>query len=116
MKKLKEKSLNSLAQGIGKYEDGRNAVKVSDFTDLQSFMSDFLNTPDKKQRRKLSEEFRKRHMELYKFLKENQELLAAETEMSRMIHAAMNGENVETDNKQLSNLLEMMEESMHDVQ
>lgn len=112
MKQLKKKSLAALAESIQKHEDSRNAVKQSDFTDLQTFLSGYLNTPDKKQRKKLAEEFRKRHMELYQFLKENNELIAAETEMTRIIHAAANGEAIETDNKQLTNLLEMMEESM----
>lgn len=116
MKKLRKKSLDGLAAGIAKYEDGRNALKHSDYTDLQTFLSGYLNTPDKKQRKKLAEEFRKRHMELYTFIKENRELIAAETELTRIVHAAVNGETVETEKEQLTNLLQMMEESMHDVQ
>ncbi len=112
MKQLKKKSLSALAEGIQKHEDSRNAVKQSDFTDLQTFLSGYLNTPDKKQRKKLAEEFRKRHIELHQFIKDNAELIAAETEMTRIIRAAANGETVETDNKQLNNLLEMMEESL----
>jgi hypothetical protein len=116
MKKLRKKSLAGLAQGLTRYEDSRNSLKTSDYTDLQTFLSGYLNTPDKKQRRRLAEEFRKRHMELYTFIKENQELIAAETELSRIIHAAVNGETIETEREQLTNLLQMMEESMHDVQ
>lgn len=116
MGKLKNKSIAALAEGISRFEDSRNAVKHSDFTDLKTFMSNFLNAPDKKQRRKLAEEFRKRHMELYQFLKDNAELISAETEISRIVNAAINGENVEADTKQLSNLLAMMEESMHGIQ
>jgi len=117
LKKLKQKSLAALSGGLQKFEDSRNAVKHSDYTDLQTFMHDFLNTPDKKQRQKLAAEFQKRHSELYQFLKENPELVAAETEISRMISAAVSGETQETDSKQLSNLMEMIEESMkHDVQ
>ena len=48
MKKLKQNSLAVLASGLEKFEDSRNAVKHSDYTDLQTFMHDFLNTPDKK--------------------------------------------------------------------
>lgn len=116
MKKLRKKSLAGLAQGLARYEDSRNSLKTSDYTDLQTFLSGYLNTPDKKQRRRLAEEFRKRHMELYTFIKENQELIAAETELSRIVHAAVNGETIETEREQLTNLLQMMEESMHDVQ
>ena len=116
MKKLKQKSLAVLASGLEKFEDSRNAVKHSDYTDLQTFMHDFLNTPDKKQRQKLAAEFQKRHLELYQFLKENPELVAAETETAKIIHATMNGETVETDTRQLTNLFEMIEESLHEVQ
>lgn len=116
MGKLRSKSAAALASGLARYEDSRNAVKHSDYTDLKTFMADFLNTPDKKQRKKLAEEFRKRHTELHQFLKDNAELISAETEISRIVSAAINGENVETDQKQLSNLLEMMEESMHGIQ
>ena len=116
MGKLRSKSTAALVKGLERYEDSKNAVKHSDYTDLKTFMADFLNTPDKKQRRKLAEEFRKRHMELYQFLKDNSQLISAETEISRIVSAAINGENTETDQKQLSNLLEMMEESMHGIQ
>lgn len=116
MKGLKKKSIAALADGMKKFDDSRNAIKRSDFTSLQTFMSAYLNTPDKKQRKKLSEEFRKRHMELYTFIKDNAELIAAETELSRIFQAAMNGETVETEKEQLTNLLQMMEESLHDVQ
>ena len=34
---------------------------------------------------------------------------------ARIIHATVNGENVETETKQLTNLFEMLEESLHDV-
>ena len=112
MKKLRKKSLSELAQGLARYEDRRNVLKTSDYTDLQTFLSGYLNTPDKKQRRKLSEEFRKRHMELYTFIKENPELIAAETELSRIVRAASDGETIETEREQLTNLLQMMAESM----
>lgn len=116
MKHLRKKSLAGLAQGLERYEDSRNSLKTSDFTDLQTFLSGYLNTPDKKQRRRLAEEFRKRHMELYTFIKENRDLIAAETELTRIIHAAVNGETIETEKEQITNLLRMMEESLHDVQ
>lgn len=117
MKELKQKSFSVMENIITEHRKQKNSVRNSDYRDLQSFAADFLNEPDKKRRRKLADEFQKRHAELYQFLKENPELIAAETEMSRMISAAISGETVETDNRQLSNLMEMIEESMkHDVQ
>lgn len=115
MSGIKKKSLKSLANGLAKFEDGRNAVKNSDFTDLKSFIKDYLNTPEPKQRRRLAEEFRKRHLELYAFIKENAELIAAETEITKTVQAALSGEAPEADNKQLTNLLEMIGESMNDI-
>jgi hypothetical protein len=112
---IKKKSLKSLADGLSKFEDSRNAVKNSDFTDLKSFVKDYLNTPESKQRRKLAEEFRKRHLELYTFIKENAELISAETEMTKIVQAAMSGEAPEADNVQLTNLLEMIGESADDI-
>ena len=112
MNSIKKKSVRSLANGISKFEDSRNAVKNSDYTDLNSFLKAFLNTPEPKQRRKLAEEFKKRHLELYNFVKENADLIAAETEISKTIQAAIAGEEQAVDNKQLSNLLEMIEKSM----
>lgn len=109
---IKKKSINSLSKAIGSFEDSRNAVKNSDFTDLKTFVKDYLNTADSKQRKKLSEEFRKRHLELYSFLKENSELISAETDMARIVQAAVNGDEQAADNKQLTNLIEMIEGSV----
>ena len=113
MKQLKQKSLASLSEGLEKY-DNQYSVRKADFRNLQTFISHFLNEPDKKRRKKLAAEFQKRHLELYQFLKENPELVAAETEMSRIVSAAVNGETVENDSRQLSNLMEMIEESLKD--
>ena len=74
-----------------------------------------MNTSEPKQRKKLAEEFRKRHMELYRFLKDNAELIAAETEITKIINAAEAGEQVETDNSRITNLLEMIGESANDL-
>lgn len=113
---IKKKSLKSLADGLSKFEDGRNAVKNSDFTDLKTFIKDYLNTPEPKQRRKLAEEFRKRHLELYAFIKENPDLISAETEIAKTVQAALSGETPEADNGQLTNLLEMIGASADDIQ
>lgn len=113
---IKKKSLTALAEGLSKFEDGRNAVKNSDFTDLKTFVKDYLNTPEPKQRKKLAEEFKKRHMELHTFIKKNAELISAETEMTKIVQAVLSGEVPETENKQLTNLLEMIGESADDIQ
>lgn len=105
----KKKSIAALADGIAKFENGRNAVKHADYSDLQTFLSTYLNTPEPKQRKRLAEEFRKRHLELYQFLKKNPQLLSAETDMAAMIQAAASGNKEETEDKQLTNLFEKLE-------
>ncbi len=112
----KKKCLTALADGLSKFEDGRNAVKSSDFTDLKTFVKDYLNTPEPKQRRKLAEEFKKRHLELYAFIKENTELISAETEITKTVQAALSGVVSEAGNDQLTNLIEMIGESADDIQ
>ena len=106
MSSIKKKSLKSLAEGLSKFEDGRNAVKNSDFTDLKSFIKDYLNTPDPKRRRKLAEEFRKRHLELYTFIKENPDLVSAETEMTKIVQAVLSGDALK--NEQFINPFEVL--------
>lgn len=108
MSSIKKKSLRSLADGLSKFEDSRNTVKNSDFTDLKTFIKDYLNTPEPKQRRKLAEEFKKRHLELYTFIKENPDLISAETDIARTVNAAAGGEDIPSDNKELTNLFEMI--------
>jgi len=115
MNPIKKKSIDRLIDGLSKYEDNKNVVKKSDFTDLKQFLKSFLNTPEPKQRKKLAEEFKKRHLELYNFLKENQELISAETEISRIIQSAMSGETAESENSQLTNLFEMIGKSLNDI-
>lgn len=115
MNPIKKKSIDRLIDGLSKYEDNKNVVKKSDFTDLKQFLKSFLNTPEPKQRKKLAEEFKKRHLELYNFLKENQELISAETEISRIIQSAMSGETAEAENSQLTNLLETIGKSVNDI-
>ncbi len=112
MSSIKKKSIKSLADGLFKFEDSKNAVKNSDYTDLNSFIKDFLNTPEPKQRKKLAEEFKKRHLELYEFIKMNASLIAAETEIAKTVNAALAGEEQAAENKQLTNLLEMIAQSM----
>lgn len=115
MNSIKKKSISTLIEGLSRFEDSKDAVKNSDYTDLKTFIKDYLNTSEPKQRKKLAEEFRKRHMELYRFLKDNAELIAAESEITKIINAAEAGEQVETDNSRITNLLEMIGESANDL-
>ena len=115
MNSIKKKSISTLIEGLSRFEDSKDAVKKSDYTDLKTFIKDYLNTSEPKQRKKLAEEFRKRHMELYRFLKDNAELIAAETEITKIINAAEAGEQIETDNSRITNLLEMIGESANDL-
>ncbi len=115
MNSIKKKSISTLIEGLSRFEDSKDAVKKSDYTDLKTFIKEYLNTSEPKQRKKLAEEFRKRHMELYRFLKDNAELIAAETEITKIINAAEAGEQVETDNSRITNLLEMIGESANDL-
>lgn len=85
-----------------------------DMKDLKSFVGAFLDTSDKKQRRKLAEEFKKRHLELYQFLKENSELVNAETEISKIVTNAMNGDTASAENETISNLFSTIEEGLNE--
>lgn len=116
MSSIRKKSIKTLSEGLFKFEDGKNAVKNADLSDLKTFAGDYLNTPEPKQRKKLAEEFKKRHLELHAFIKENAELISAETEITKIVQAALSGEASEAENKQLTNLIEMIGESTNDIQ
>ena len=105
---IKKQSIRSLADGISKFENSKNIVKKSDFSDFKQFLKIYLNTPEPKQRRKLAEEFKKRHLELYNFIKENQELISAETEISKTVNAIISGDTANSEDKKLSNLFEII--------
>lgn len=109
---IRKQSIKSLSDGISKFENNKNIVKKSDFSDFKQFLKTYLNTPEPKQRKKLAEEFRKRHLELYNFLKENQELVTAETEISKTVNAVLSGDTASSDDKQLTNLFEIIERGM----
>lgn len=105
---IKKQSLKSLSDGISKFENSRNIVKNSDFSDFKQFLKKYLNTHEPKQRKKLAEEFRKRHLELYNFLKNNGDLISAETEISKTVNAILSGDTENSDDKQLTNLFEII--------
>lgn len=106
---LKERSTKNLIEALKKYEDSKSNANMED---LKSFMSAFLNTSDKKQRRKLADEFKRRHMELYQFIKGNEDLINAETEVSKIVTNALNGNTTETENTEISNLFKIIEEGL----
>ena len=106
---IRKQSIKSLSDGISKFENSKNIVKKSDFSDFKQFLKIYLNTPEPRQRKKLAEEFRKRHLELYNFLKDNQELISAETEISKIVNAVLSGDTASSDDKQLTNLFEIIE-------
>lgn len=105
---IKKQSIKSLADGISKFENNKNIIKNSDFSDFKQFLKKYLNTSEPKQRRKLAEEFKKRHLELYEFLKNNADLINAETEISKTVNAVISGDTANSEDKKLSNLLEII--------
>ena len=109
---IKKQSIQSLANGISKFENSKNVLKNSDFSDFKTFLKHYLNTPEPKKRKKLAEEFKKRHLELYQFLKHNQELISAETEISKILNAVLSGDTANSDEKQLTNFFEILEGGM----
>lgn len=112
MNSRKKKSIHQLADGILQFEDKRKSIPQVDFTDLQTFLSAYLNTPEPKKRKKLAEEFRKRHMELYEFLQSNPDLIRAETKITATLQAAASGAAEEEDNGQITNLFEKLQEGL----
>ena len=106
---IRKQSIKSLSDGISRFENNKNVLKNSDFSDFKQFLKTYLNTSEPKQRRKLADEFRKRHLELYEFLKNNQELVSAETEISKTVNDIFSGNTAVSDNRQLTNLFEIIE-------
>ena len=88
---IKDRSIDTLKGGLKDFESGKNIIRNTDFKSLETFMEQYLNICDKKKRTKVAEEFKKRHLELYEFLKSNSELVSAETQISKMISDAMKG-------------------------
>lgn len=105
---IKKQSIKLLSDGISKFENNKNILKNSDFSDFKQFLKNYLNTSEPKQRKKLAEEFRKRHLELYEFLKNNPELISAETEISKTVNAVLSGDTANSDDKQLTNFFEII--------
>lgn len=107
---IKKKSIRSLADGILKFEDKKDALKTSDYSDLKTFVKSYLNTSEPKQRKKLAEEFKKRHLELYEFIQENEELISADMKISKAVQAVVSGkENLNVDTEAVTILDDLKE-------
>ncbi|MDE6539322.1 MAG: hypothetical protein K2K66_03965 [Ruminococcus sp.] len=106
---IRKQSIKSLSDGISNFENNKNILKNSVFSDFKQFLKFYLNISEPTKRKKLAEEFRKRHLELYKFLKENRELVSAETEISKIVNAVLSGDTTSSEDKQLTNLFEIIE-------
>ena len=108
----KKRSIRELADGIKAYENRKKAARDADFTDLEAFQTAFLNEPDPKQRKKLAEEYKRRHAELAAFLGENEELIASDAKISSTVQAAVSGAADETDQTEVTNLFEKIREGL----
>ena len=86
MNSRKKKSIHQLADGILQFEDKRKSIPQADFTDLQTFLSAYLNT--------------------------NPELIRAETKITATLQAAASGAAEEEDNGQITNLFEKLQEGL----
>lgn len=108
----KKKSIKELAEGMKAYEDKKKNMQNADFTDLESFSSVYLNEPDPKRRKRLAEEYKKRHAELAAFLGENEELVSSDAKISAAVQTAVSGAAEETDNTEVTNLFEKIREGL----
>lgn len=108
----KKKSIKALADGMKAYEDKKKDMQDADFTDLESFRSTYLNESDPKRRRKLADEYKKRHAELAAFLDENSDLISSETKISAKVQAALSGTVEESDSTEVTNLFEKIREGL----
>ena len=108
----KKKSIKALAEGMKAYEDKKKGMQDTDFTDLESFRTAYLNEPDSKRRKKLAEEYKKRHSELAAFLNENSGLISSDTKISSIMQQTASGIAEETDNTEVSNLFEKIKEGL----
>ncbi len=67
---IKKQSLQSLADGILKFENSKNIVKNSDFSDFKQFLKKYLNTPEPRQRKKLAEKENRQLSNLFEIIED----------------------------------------------
>lgn len=80
---------------LGQAVDNIDNIKVkTDIKSLGELSEAFINTSDKADRKKLADDYKKRHSELQAFLDNNPELVNAEVERA-LLAAALGGEYAE---------------------
>ncbi|MCM1315139.1 MAG: hypothetical protein NC244_07225 [Alistipes senegalensis] len=91
---------------------GFEKFQKADYTNCKSFFESFLNTPDPDERKRLALEFKKRHTELYNFIENNQELISAEHNISKLTNGIF-PENSENSGK--TNFFEIIQDKLNDL-
>lgn len=88
---IKNRSINNLLRGLDEFEKGKKQSATNNSKTLKTLMEDYLNTPNKRQRERMTEEFKARRLEFAEFLKANPELVTAEAQRA-LIASAVGGE------------------------
>lgn len=88
---IKNRSINNLLRGLDEFEKGKKQSATNNSKTLKTLMEDYLNTPNKRQRERMTEEFKARRLEFAEFLKANPELVTIETK-NALISAAVGGQ------------------------
>ena len=91
---------------------GFEKFQKADYTNCKSFFESFLNTPDPERRRQLATEFKKRHSELYDFVKNNQDLMLAEHDISKLSDGIFPENSEKSGN---TNFFEIIREKLNDL-
>ena len=91
---------------------GFENFQKADYTNCKSFFESFLNTPDPQKRRQLATEFKKRHAELYDFIKNNQELMSAESDISKLSDGIFPENSANSDS---TNFFEIIRDKLNDL-
>lgn len=91
---------------------GFEKFQKTDYTNCKSFFESFLNTSDPDERQRLALEFKKRHTELYNFIKNNQELISAESDIYKL-SSGIFPEN--SGNSDKTNFFEVIQDKLNDL-
>ena len=106
--KSENHDMNRLINRISGFEKFQSA----DYTNCKTFFESFLNTSDPDKRRRIAEEFKKRHTELYDFVQNNLQLITAERDLSRLADGIF-PEN--PDNSEKTNFFELLKDKLNDL-
>ena len=96
MKALKNRSIGALLSGISEYERESKRIRGGNFKSLKTLYEEFLKADSKTDRKRLTEEFKKRSEEFAAFMEENPELIS--TEMKKALLIAASGGDIEEEN------------------